>query len=111
MWRFALIALLVCGCGQIELVQGGKKPQEKTVAAKFDAAAAADELAKQAEWSNDAASETASEVVDGILKIASERKSLPDDFIAKVRAAVPGLERRPGTDLSAEDVKKIREVR
>ena len=111
MWRFALIALLVCGCDKIELVQGGKKPQEKTAVVKFDAASAADELAKQAEWSNNVASEMASEVVDGILKIASERKSLPDDFIAKVRAAVPGLDRRPGADLSADDVQKIRDVR
>lgn len=113
MWRFALISLVLCGCAEIALTT---KAKDRTVdklpaAAKFDAASAADELAKQAEWSNQAASENASEVVDGILKIASERGSLPQDFIAKVRAAVSTLDRRPGSDLTDQEVQKIREVR
>lgn len=73
----------------------------------FDAAAAADELARQAEDANASPAIKATALLQGILS----QGMLPADFVARVKVACPVIDRTPAVDLTAEQVAAIRGVR
>ena len=118
MKRLALAVVLMCGCDGFVLVNQPTDPKDpkspvvvKPISGSFDTAAAADELASWAADANDSVAEDASEVIDGMLRLAGDRKKLPDAFIKKVRDAVPGIGAKPPRDLTADEVSAIRNVR
>jgi len=119
-FSFIFVAMLAIGCdGNIsdKLFVNKKKPvnvddpPSPIVNSKFDAAAAADELANQAKMSSDSIAEDSSEVINGTLEIALKAKALPEDFVKKVREAVPGLSAKPPRDLTKEEIDAICAVR
>lgn len=76
----------------------------------FNAAVASDALAKRAEAENDSPL-LSSQVLDGMLSIASREGELPAAYIAKVRAAVPAIGIIPPRDLTKTEVDALRAVR
>jgi hypothetical protein len=76
----------------------------------FNAAVASDALAKRAEAENSSPL-LSSQVLDGMLTIASKEGELPAAYIAKVRTAVPAIGIMPPRDLTTTEVAALRAVR
>lgn len=122
--RYVLLCAMLftlVGCDGLDLTQkpGGdpiKKPVVDTKPdhkppASFNAAAAIDELVKQAEESNDSIAEEASEYVGGVIDIAVKRGDMPKEFADKIKAAVPAIGAMPARDLTVDEVSKIRALK
>lgn len=108
---FLAAVCLIVGCNVKvpELPDEGKSPTPKPVAT-FNAAAAADELARQAELANDSPALKATEVLDGILNQAVDC-GMDADFVKRVREACPAIGQPNAVDISKDQVESIRKVR